>query len=116
MWRLRYLKTSKVAAFPGSGAAFASGGRTAVTCIALLGFANSLMWPAIFPLAIDGLGRFTKTGSALLIMGIAGGAIVPQVYGRLALTLGSQPAFFWCTLPCYVFILHYALRGHRAGR
>jgi glucose/galactose transporter len=99
-----------------AGAAYASGGRTAVTCIALLGFANSLMWPAIFPLAIDGLGRFTKTGSALLIMGIAGGAIVPQVYGRLALSLGSQASFFWCTLPCYVFILHYALRGHRAGR
>ncbi|HWA27051.1 MAG TPA: sugar MFS transporter [Lacunisphaera sp.] len=99
-----------------AGAAFASGGRTAVTCIALLGFANSLMWPAIFPLAIDGLGRFTKTGSAMLIMGIAGGAIIPQVYARLALPLGSQSAFFWCTLPCYVFILHYALRGHRVGR
>jgi FHS family L-fucose permease-like MFS transporter len=97
-------------------AAYATGGRLAITCIALLGFANSLMWPAIFPLAIDGLGRFTKTGSALLIMGIAGGAIVPQVYGWLALKLGAQPAFFWCTLPCYVFILHYALRGHRAGR
>jgi len=99
-----------------AGAAFASGGRTAVTCIALLGFANSLMWPAIFPLAIDGLGRFTKTGSALLIMGIAGGAIIPQVYARLAQVLGSQSAFFWCTLPCYLYILHYALRGHRAGR
>jgi glucose/galactose transporter len=99
-----------------AGAAFASGGRTAVTCIALLGFANSLMWPAIFPLAIDGLGRFTKTGSALLIMGIAGGAIIPQIYARLAQVLGSQSAFFWCTLPCYVFILHFALRGHRVGR
>ena len=97
-------------------AAYATGGKTAITCIALLGFANSLMWPAIFPLAIDGLGRFTKIGSALLIMGIAGGAILPQVYGRLALKLGAQPAFFWCTLPCYVFILHYALRGHRSGR
>lgn len=97
-------------------AAYATGGRTAVTCIALLGFANSLMWPAIFPMAIDGLGRFTRLGSALLIMGIAGGAIVPQIYARLALTLGAQPAFFWCTLPCYVFILHYGLRGHRAGR
>ena len=49
-------------------------------------------------------------------MGIAGGAIVPQIYGQLVPALGAQPAFFWCTLPCYVFILHYALRGHRAGR
>ena len=68
------------------------------------------------PLAIDGLGRFTKTGSALLIMGIAGGAIIPQAYAWLALKLGAQPAFFWCTLPCYLYILYYALRGNRAGR
>lgn len=96
--------------------AYATGGRTAITCIALLGFANSLMWPAIFPMAIAGLGRFTSIGSALLIMGIAGGAVIPQVYGRLALGVGSQSAFFWCTLPCYVYILYYARRGHRAGR
>lgn len=99
-----------------AGAAFATEGRTAITCIALLGFANSLMWPAIFPMAIDGLGRFTRIGSALLIMGIAGGAIVPQVYARLAQGWGAQSAFFWCTLPCYLFILYYARRGHRAGR
>ncbi len=97
-------------------AAYTTSGRMAITCIALLGFANSLMWPAIFPMAIAGLGRFTKFGSALLIMGIAGGAVVPQVYAWLALKLGAQPAFFWCTLPCYLFILYFALRGHRAGR
>lgn len=96
--------------------AFATGGRTAITCIALLGFANALMWPAIFPMAIDGLGRFTRIGSALLIMGIAGGAIIPQIYGHLAQGMSAQAAFFWCTLPCYLFILYYALKGHRAGR
>jgi fucose permease len=51
--------------------------------VALLGLANSLMWPAIFPLGIKGLGKFTKTGSAIMIMGIAGGAIWPLIYGLL---------------------------------
>ena len=110
------LKFSALTGIALACAAFATGGRAAVTFIALLGFANSLMWPAIFPLAIDGLGRFTKIGSALLIMGIAGGAVLPQVYGRLAPVVGPRSAFFWCTLPCYLFILYYALRGHRAGR
>ena len=110
------LKFSALTGMALAGAAYATGGRTAVTFIALLGFANALMWPAIFPLAIDGLGRFTKLGSALLIMGIAGGAGVPQIYGGLAVVTGPRSAFFWCTLPCYLFILYYALRGHRAGR
>ncbi len=78
--------------------------------------ANALMWPAIFPLAIDGLGRFTKIGSALLIMGIAGGAVIPQIYGRLSLMLGPQAAFFIIVVPCYLYILYYAVRGRRAGR
>jgi glucose/galactose transporter len=110
------LKFSALTGIALACAAYATGGRTAVTFIALLGFANSLMWPAIFPLAIAGLGRFTKIGSALLIMGIAGGAIVPQVYGWLSLMTGPRAAFFWCTLPCYLFILYYAIRGHHAGR
>ncbi len=110
------LKLSAISGIGLACAAYATTGRTAITFIALLGFANSLMWPAIFPLAIDGLGRFTKIGSALLIMGIAGGAIVPQVYGRLALMAGARSAFFWCTLPCYLFILYYAVKGHRVGR
>jgi FHS family L-fucose permease-like MFS transporter len=110
------LKLSAITGVLFSLAAFALGGRAAITFIALLGFANSLMWPAIFPMAIQGLGRFTGIGSALLVMGIAGGAIVPQLYGRLAPGLGVQAAFFWCTLPCYLFILFYAVKGHRVGR
>lgn len=89
-------------------------GYTSVLFIALLGLANALMWPAIWPLAIDGLGRFTKLGSALLIMGIAGGALLPLVYGRLAdlPSIGPQQAY-WILLPCYLFILFYAVKGHR---
>lgn len=110
------LKLSAIVGILFSAGAFFAGGRISITFIALLGFANSLMWPAIFPMAIDGLGRFTKIGSALLIMGIAGGAIIPQIYGALAHVIDHQAAFFWCTLPCYLYILFFAIKGHRAGR
>ena len=95
-------------------AAFLTSGFTSIVFIALLGLANSLMWPAIFPLAIKGLGKFTKIGSALLVMGIAGGAILPQIYAQLETSLSPQSAFFWSMLPCYVYILYYAVAGHRA--
>jgi len=83
--------------------------------IALLGLANSLMWPAIFPLAIDGLGKFTKTGSALLIMAIAGGALLPLLYGKLSESFNSQQAY-WIMVPCYLYILYFAIKGHRVGK
>lgn len=92
-----------------------SEGSTAVLSIALLGLANAVMWPAIFPLAINGLGRFTQIGSALLIMGIAGGALLPQLYGYLADKegVGHQMAFQITMLPCYLYILYYAIKGHK---
>ncbi|MBS1976119.1 MAG: sugar MFS transporter [Bacteroidetes bacterium] len=96
--------------------AFVSEGYTSIVFIALLGFANALMWPAIFPLAIEGLGKFTKIGSAILIMGIAGGAIVPQIYARLSETLGPPAAFYIIMVPTYLYILYYALKGHLVGR
>jgi len=95
-------------------------GYSAITFIALLGLANALMWPAIWPLAIDGLGKFTKTGSALLVMGIAGGAVVPIIYATLknkdGINMANHQAFFVCMLPCYLYILYYAIKGHKAGR
>jgi len=87
-------------------------GYTSVLFIALLGLANSLMWPAIWPLAIAGLGRFTKLGSSLLIMSIAGGALLPLVYGRLADYFNPQQAY-WILIPCYLFILYYATYGYK---
>lgn len=88
-------------------------GSTAVSCIALLGLANAVMWPAIFPLAINGLGKFTQVGSAWLVMGIAGGAIIPQFYGLLEKGIGYQAAFLVLMLPCYLYILYYAVSGYR---
>ena len=98
-------------------AAYFTGGYASVTFIALLGLANSLMWPAIFPLGISHLGKFTKTGSAIMIMGIAGGAVWPMIYAYLKdnLKLDFQLAFFIAVLPCYLYILYFAVSGHKAG-
>ena len=80
--------------------------------IALLGLANAIMWPAIWPLAIDGLGRFTKIGSSLLIMAIAGGALLPLLYGRMVDMFNPQMAY-WIIIPCYMIIFYYAFAGHK---
>src|SRR5688500_20150812 len=77
------LKISAISGIIFTACTFFTDGYTAITFIALLGLSNALMWPAIFPLAISGLGRFTKIGSALLVMGIAGGAVLPLIYGYL---------------------------------
>lgn len=88
----------------------------AVWIFALLGFSNSVMWPAIFPMAIDGLGKFTKMGSALLIMAIVGGAILPPIYGYISETTGNSQTAYLMMIPAYLFILYFALRGYRLGR
>jgi fucose permease len=98
--------------------AFATTGYLAISFIALLGLSNALMWPAIFPLAISGLGRFTKTGSALLISGIAGGALIPLLYTTLKdkEILSNSTSFMVCMVPAYLYILYYALRGYKVGK
>ncbi|MBR5777379.1 MAG: sugar MFS transporter [Bacteroidales bacterium] len=83
--------------------------------VALLGVANSLVWPSIWPLSLDGLGAHTKTGSALLIMSIAGGALLPLVYGKIAESVGTQQAY-WIALPCYLVILLFAVFGCKMGK
>jgi len=89
-------------------------GFVSVFCIALLGLANSLMWPALWPLALNGLGKFTKQGSSLLIMGIAGGAAIPPLYGYLT-DLSTPQHAYGILLIIYLFILYYATTGHKAG-
>jgi len=96
--------------------AVVTNGYVSVAFIALLGLANSLMWPAIFPLAIEGLGKFTKTGSALLVMAISGGAIMPLIYGLLSDSIGSTRIAYIIMAPCYLFILYYAVKGHNVGK
>jgi FHS family L-fucose permease-like MFS transporter len=91
-------------------------GKTAVVCFMLLGFSNAIMWPAIWPLAIDGLGKFTKLGSALLIMGIVGGAILPPLYGKISELINNKQMAYLIMIPAYLFILYYAMAGHKVGR
>jgi fucose permease len=86
-----------------------------VLFVALLGLANALVWPAMWPLALAGLGRFTKTASALLVMAIAGGALLPLLYGKLADIYSTQAAY-WLCVPSYLIIMYYAFIGHKAGK
>jgi fucose permease len=86
-----------------------------VLFVALLGLANALVWPAMWPLALAGLGRFTKTASAMLVMAIAGGAIIPLLYGKLAVSFSTQTAY-WICVPSYLILMYYAFIGHKAGK
>ena len=81
--------------------------------VALMGLANAMVWPSIWPLSLDGLGKFTAQGSALLIMGVAGGALLPLAFGRIALIFGDMQLAYYIGLPCYLYILFYAAKGHK---
>ena len=93
------------------GAIFTSG-ITSVIFVAMFGLANALVWPAIWPLALSGLGSFINTGSALLVMAISGGAILPLIWGRLSDVFNTQQAY-WVVVPCYLFIFFYAVKGYK---
>jgi glucose/galactose transporter len=90
-------------------------GKTSVWFIAVLGFANAFLWPSIWPLAIDGLGKFTKQASALMIMGIIGAAVTPLLFGYISDSSNAQKAY-WLLVPCYLFIIFFATKGHKIGR
>ncbi|HEX7816492.1 sugar MFS transporter [Dyella sp.] len=111
-----YLAVSAVLGVLFTLGAFVTHGYISVGFVAALGFANAMMWPAIFPLAIKGLGSHTEQGSAFLIMGIAGGAIVPQLFAHLKAYYNFQLVFAALMIPCYLYILFYGARGHRVGQ
>ena len=112
----RYLAVSAVLGVLFALGAYITHGYASVAFVAALGFANAMMWPAIFPLAIKGLGRHTEAASALLIMGIVGGALIPQVFVHLKQMIDFQLAFLCVMVPCYLYILYYGLAGHRIGQ
>lgn len=112
----RYLAVSAVLGVLFALGAFVTHGYVSVAFVAALGFANAMMWPAIFPLAIKGLGSHTELGSALLIMGIVGGALLPQAFVHLKQHIDFQLAFVIVIVPCYLYILYYGMRGHRVGQ
>lgn len=83
--------------------------------VVLLGLANSLVWAGIWPLALDGLGRFTKLGASIMIMGLCGNAIMPLAYGAIADAVNVQQAY-WVLFPCYLYLVFYAVHGHKIRR
>lgn len=83
--------------------------------VVLLGLANSLVWAGIWPLALDGLGRFTKLGASIMIMGLCGNAIMPLAYGAVADAVNVQEAY-WVLFPCYLYLVFYAIHGHKIRR
>ena len=95
--------------------AYFTTGYVSVGFVAALGLANALMWPAIFPMAINGLGKFTEKGSAILIMGIAGGAIIPKIFASMKENYDFQLVFCLLMIPCYLYILYYAMKGYKVG-
>jgi len=80
--------------------------------VVLLGLANSLVWAGIWPLALDGLGRFTKLGASIMIMGLCGNAIMPLFYGHFADVYNERLAY-WVLFPCYLYLVFYAFYGHK---
>lgn len=83
--------------------------------VVLLGFANSLIWAGIWPLALDGLGRFTKLGASVMIMGLCGNAILPLFYGYFVDHFDHRTAY-WVLFPCYLYLIFYAVYGHKARK
>ena len=98
-----------------------------IILVAILGFANALCWPAIWPMALEGIGGYTKIGGAILVMGIIGGAVYPLIYGSIVDTVnasniasgieataksGNQIAYL-ILIPAYLMIIFYAYKGHK---
>jgi glucose/galactose transporter len=110
------LKISALLGIVFTVAAYLTSGYLSVGFVAALGLANALMWPAIFPMAINGLGKFTEKGSAILIMGIAGGALIPKAFASLKESYNFQLVFCALMIPCYLYILFYSIKGYKAGK
>ena len=125
------LKASAILGIIFSLAVIFTTGITSIIFVAALGIANALVWPAVWPLTLEGLGKFTKKASALLIMAIAGGAIIPPLYGKLVdnnkedliasgmdqatAAAEASTAGYWILIPLYAIILYYAISGHKLG-
>ncbi len=95
--------------------------RFAFFALLFASFSNSLMWPAIWPLALKDLGRFTKAGASILVMAIVGGAVVPLLFGLIVdavktteqAIVGDYQTAYWIMIPCYIFIFYFAVSGHK---
>jgi FHS family L-fucose permease-like MFS transporter len=115
---LKYVRAPTMLAVFAGGAlvamavAVGATGATAVWMIVAIGFFHSLMFPTIFALSLETLGRHTKLGASLLVMSIVGGAIIPAAMGRISDLSSIQTAFI-VPLFCYAYVFYFAVRGHR---
>lgn len=99
-------------------------GEMGIYCLVAIGFANSIMWGAIWPLAIADLGKFTKTGASFLVMGIVGGAVLPLIFGFLidllktgeVSKISDYQNAYWIFIPAYLFILYFGTYGYKIRR
>ena len=112
----KYLRWSAILGIALAACAFLTKGYVSVGFVAAMGFSNAMMWPAIFPLGIRGLGRLTEFGSALLVMGIAGGSIIPQLFAHLKDAYGFQLVYAVLAIVCYAYVLFFSLFAGRAGK
>ncbi len=111
------LSISAILGFIFAVAALLTTGTASIIFVVLLSFAHAMMWPGIWPLAIEKLGSHTALGSALLIMAIAGGAVLPLLYGGMVDALGGDRQLpYVIMLPCYLMILYYSIWGHKIGK
>src|SRR5712692_5651996 len=108
----RLLGLFAVCAFLCTLTAIVGSGAAPVWAVVLLGFFDSIMFPTIFALSVKNLGVYTKLGSALLVMSIIGGAIVPAVMGYISDVSSIQKAFL-VPLVCYAYVLYFAVRGYK---
>ena len=114
---MRYTKPGKVLAVHAAAVmvlvitSMITTGHVSMWAILSVGLFNSIMFPTIFTLAIDGLGKHTGQASGILCMAIVGGAIVPVVQGFLADSIGIQHAFILPVL-CYAYVAFYGWKGH----
>lgn len=106
------LKICSIIAIVGSLLVVLTPADLSIYFLALLALGCSLMWPALWPLAMADLGKFTKAGSSLLIMAMAGGAVIPTLFGLFKDMAGAQNAY-WICLPCFLFILYYGIAGYK---
>jgi len=87
-------------------------GKISMWALLAVGIFNSIMFPTLFSISIEGLGENTSKGSGILVMAIVGGAVVPFLMGLVSDQVGIQSAFF-VTLICYFYILILALLGNK---
>lgn len=106
------LKICAITALFGSLMVVFSPADLSIYFIAFMALGCSLMWPALWPLAMTDLGKFTKAGSSLMVIAIVGGALIPTVYGFMKDAVGAQAAY-WICVPCFLYILYYGLKGHK---